>query len=187
MTTAPTPSTGERTRVCLGVVAGTHGVKGEVRILSYTARPEDVAGYGPLDDEAGGRSFALEVRGRGKGTLIARIRGVENRAAAAALKGTRLFIDRGALETPAADEFYYADLVGLEARLGSGDRLGRVASVHNFGAGDLLEVEPAGDGASLLVPFTKESVPVVDTDDGFVVLVPPDGLSGEDGALGASP
>ena len=174
-------------RVCLGVVAGTHGVKGEVRILSYTARPEDVAGYGPLADEAGERRFALEVRGRGKGTLIARIRGIDDRAAAAALKGTRLFVARSALDAPARDEFYYADLVGLEARLGTGDRLGRVASVHNFGAGDLLEVEPADDGTTVMVPFTKETVPVVDTDDGFVVLVPPDGLFGDGAATEASP
>ena len=174
MPTAPTTSPADRTRVCLGLVAGPHGLKGEVRVLSYTARPEDIAAYGPLDDGSGGRAFALEVRGRGKGTVIARIRGIEDRAAAAALKGTKLYIDRGALEAPASDEFYYADLVGLEARLGSGDRLGRVTSVHNFGAGDLLEVEPGGDAASLLVPFTKEAVPVVDTKDGFVVLVPPD-------------
>ncbi len=173
-------------RVCLGVIAGTHGVKGEVRILSYTGRPEDIAEYGPLADEAGERSFTLEVRGRSKRTLVARMGGVDDREAAAALKGTQLFVARGALDAPATDEFYYSDLVGLEARLGSGDRLGRIASVHNFGAGDLLEVEPAGDGATLLVPFTKETVPVIDSDDGFVVLVPPDGLIGDGGATEAA-
>ena len=179
MAAAATNSTNDRAPVCLGVIAGAHGLKGEVRILSHTARPEDVAEYGPLADETGEYFFALEVRGHGKGTLIARIHGIEDRAAAAALKGTKLFVDRAALEAPDSDEFYYADLVGLEARLDSGGRVGRVASVHNFGAGDLLEIEPAAEGATLFVPFTKETVPVVDTDDGFIVLVPPDGLLGE--------
>ena len=171
----------DRTWVCLGVIVGAHGLKGEVRILSYTARPEDIADYGPLDDEARTRSFAIETRGRGKATVIARIAGIEDRAAATALKGTKLFVARGALGAADAEEFYYADLVGLEARLHTGDRLGRVASVHNFGAGDVLEVEPPDDAATLMVPFTKETVPVVDTDDGFVILATPPGLW-DDGA-----
>ena len=178
MAAADTTTEGLR-RVRLGVIVGAHGLKGEVRILSHTARPEDVGGYGPLEDAAGRRKFTIEVRGRGKGTVIGRIAGVDDRAAAEALKGTKLFVARAALETPAAGEFYHADLIGLEARLGSGDRLGRVASVHNFGAGDLLEVEPEGAEATIMVPFTKESVPVVDTDDGYVVLVPPPGLLDE--------
>lgn len=166
-------------RVRLGVIVGAHGLKGEVRILSHTARPENVGGYGPLEDAAGRRKFTLKVRGRGKGTVIGRIAGVEDRAAAEALKGTELYVARAALKTPAAGEFYHADLIGLEARLGSGDRLGRVTSVNNFGAGDVLEIEPAGEGATIMVPFTKESVPVVDTGEGFIVLVPPPGLGDE--------
>jgi len=175
MATTSTP-TNDRTRVCLGVIVGTHGLKGEVRIQSFTARPEDVGDYGPLNDEAQARSFAVKTRGRGKGTVIARIAGVEDLAAAAALKGTKLFVARAALDAPADGEFYYADLVGLEARLESGDCVGRVASVHNYGAGDVIEVTPPGDGATLLVPFTKAAVPVVDTADGFIVLAPPSGL-----------
>ena len=178
MAAADTTTEGRR-RVRLGVIVGAHGLKGEVRILSHTARPEEVGGYGPLEDAAGRRKFTIEVRGRGKGTVIGRIAGVEDRAAAETLKGTELFVARAALKAPAADEFYHADLIGLEARLGSGDRLGRVACVHNFGAGDVLEVEPAGKGATIMVPFTKESVPVVDTDEGFVVLVPPPGQGDE--------
>ena len=178
MAAADTTSEGLR-RVRLGVIVGVHGLKGEVRILSHTARPEDVGAYGPLEDAAGRRSFAIKVRGRGKGTVIGRIAGVEDRAAAEALKGTALFVPRSALKTTAAGEFYHDDLIGLEARLGSGDRLGRVASVHNFGAGDVLEVEPGGEGATMMVPFTEESVPIVDTDEGYVVLVPPPGLVDE--------
>lgn len=164
-----------RDRVCVGIIVGAHGVKGAVRVKSFTEEPGDVAAYGPLSDEAGSRSLRLEVTGETKGALIARIEGVSDRDAAQALAGTRLYLARAALPEPEADAYYHADLLGLAAELADGTPLGTVCAVHNFGAGDVVEVE-RGDGASLLVPFTRETVPVVDVEGGRMVINPPEGL-----------
>jgi len=160
-------------RVCLGVVVGAHGVRGLVRIKSFTEAPGDIAAYGPLSDEAGARSFAVRVTGEAKGAILAAIAGVADRDAAEALKGTRLYVDRAALPVPVdAEEFYHADLIGLMAEDRAGRALGRVVAVHNFGAGDLLEIAPEG-GQSLLLPFTKAAVPEVDLAGGRLVVEPP--------------
>jgi len=158
-------------RVCLGAIAGAHGVKGLVKIKSFTARPEDIAAYGPLSDEAGTRSFSLDLRGAAKGLLIARVEGLAGREAAQALKGTRLYLARAALPPPEEEEYYHADLVGLVAYDSAGRVVGRVVAVHNYGAGDILEVQ--GEGPSLLVPFTAAAVPEVDIAAGRLVLDPP--------------
>jgi 16S rRNA processing protein RimM len=172
-------------RVCLGKVVGAHGVKGLVRVRAFTERPEAVAEYGALQDEQG-RRLILEAVGRAKGAVLARIEGVDDRDQAEALKGARLYVARAAL--PAIEEaetFYHADLIGLAAQTADGRVLGRVRAVHDFGAGDLLEIaaEPPGGGGareSLLVPFTREAVPKVDLAGGRVVVVPPEpGAGGE--------
>jgi 16S rRNA processing protein RimM len=161
---------GER-RVCLGVITGTHGVRGLVRVKSFAETPEDVAAYGPLSDEEGTRAFTLTVTGRSKGMLLVRIEGVDDRDRAQALKGTRLYASREVLPPPAdAETYYYADLVGLAAEDRDGRPLGRVTAVHNFGAGDILELDGA---AGRLVPFTRANVPVVDLDGGRLVVDPP--------------
>jgi len=174
---------GEPQRLCLGVVTGARGIRGEVRIHAFTGRAEDVAAYGPLTDEAGGRSFVLMDLKLIKGGIAARVEGIGDRTAAEALKGTRLYVARDALPDLEEDEFYHADLVGLHAVSVDGEELGRVVALHDFGAGDLLEIEPA-DGPPLVVPFTRETVPEIDTDKGRLVLVPPterpDGDGGED-------
>lgn len=160
-------------RVCLGVIAGAQGVRGQVRIKSFTEHPADVAAYGPLSDEAGRRRFSMTVVGRAKGVVVVAIEGIAERAAAEALRGTRLFVERQAL--PALDEpecFYHADLIGLSAEDRLGRPLGLVRAVHNFGAGDLIEIETA-EGATLTVPFTKHAVPLVDLDAGRLVAAPP--------------
>jgi 16S rRNA processing protein RimM len=162
-------------RVCLGVVTGPHGVKGAVRIKSFTTSPRDIARYGPLEDESGERRFALSVIGEGKGVLLARLSGVEDRNRAETLRGLRLYLPREKLPQPEEDEYYHADLIGLTAVLGDGAPLGRVRAVHDFGAGDTLEVEREGQ-PPLLVPFTRAVVPVVDIAGGRVVLEPPPGL-----------
>lgn len=163
-------------RVCVGVIAGAHGVRGAVRIKSFTAREEDIAAYGAVTDRAGNRSWTLRLGGgRTRGQLIARIDGVEDREAAEALKGVRLYVPRAALPETDEEEFYYVDLIGLAADLVDGGTLGRVIGVHEFPAGDVLEVQMAG-GQTVLVPFTKEIVPVVDPEAGRVVIDPPDGL-----------
>lgn len=159
----------------LGVITGAHGVKGEVRVKSFTAAPGAIAGYGPLEDEPGQRRFALAVRGAVRGQLIARVDGVLDRNAAERLKGTRLYVARDALPAPAADEYYHADLVGLAVLLKDGGPLGRVRAVHDFGAGGNLEVEKP-DGGVVLVPFTEQVVPEVDLVEGRLVVDPPAGL-----------
>jgi 16S rRNA processing protein RimM len=161
--------------ICVGVVTGAHGVTGAVRIKSFTAMPEDIAAYGPLRDEAGGGSFDLRIVGAAKGVLIARIGGVADRNRAEALRGLRLYLPRAALPPPAPDEYYHADLIGLEAVLRDGTVLGRVRAVHDFGAGDTLEVMRPG-APPAMVPFTRAVVPVVDCNGGRLVVEPPEGL-----------
>lgn len=164
-------------RVCMGVVGAPHGVRGAVRIKSFTDAPEAIAGYGALEDETGARRFTLRVIGsaKGDGMVIATLSGVADRDAAEALRGLRLYAPRAALPAPAADEFYHADLIGLAAELGDGAVLGTVIAVHDFGAGDMIEIAPA-TGRPVLVPFTRAAVPVVDVAGGRVVIDPPDGL-----------
>jgi 16S rRNA processing protein RimM len=165
-------------RVCVGVVTGAHGVRGAVRLKSFTAEPEDVAGYGPLEDERGERRFALRVLGNAKGVLIAAISGVDDRDRAEALRGLRLYLPRSALPPTEKDEYYHADLIGLDAALRDGTPIGSVRAVHDFGAGDTLEIERA-EGQPVMVPFTRAVVPLVDLDAGRLVVDPPPGLLDE--------
>jgi 16S rRNA processing protein RimM len=162
-------------RVCVGVIAGAHGVQGAVRIKSFTADPNDVARYGPLEDERGERSFSLRLVGSAKGVVIARLPGIDDRDRADALRGLRLYLPRTALPPIADEEYYHADLIGLEAALSDGTAVGRVRAVHDFGAGDTLEIE-RHDGPPAMVPFTHAIVPVVDLAAGRLVLDPPPGL-----------
>jgi 16S rRNA processing protein RimM len=162
-------------RVCVGVITGARGLKGEVRVKSFTARPADVGAYGPLSDEAGGRTLDLTVTGPAKDHVIARIGGVADRTAAEALKGTRLYVARAALPEPAEEEYYHADLIGLrvEAADGQGPAAwGAVKAVHDFGGGAMLEIERP-DGAAVMLPFTRLAVPVVDIAGGRIVVAPP--------------
>jgi 16S rRNA processing protein RimM len=162
-------------RVCVGVITGAQGVRGAVRIKSFTEVPEDVAAYGLVENETGDRRFELRLLGAAKGVLIAEVPGVEDRNQAERLRGVQLYLPRVALPETEADEFYYADLIGLEAVLGDGTPIGRVRAVHDFGAGDTLELERPGS-ASVLVPFTRAVVPIVAPAEGRLVLDPPPGL-----------
>ena len=162
-------------RICVGVVTGAQGVRGAVRIKSFTAAPEDVAAYGPVADEAGQRSFALRAVGRAKGVVIATIAGIADRDAAERLKGVRLYVARARLPAPGEEEYYHADLIGLAAVLRDGTVLGAVRAVHEYGAGDSLEVARE-DGGTVLVPFTRAAVPAVDLAGRRVVIDPPEGL-----------
>ena len=166
--------------LCVGAIAGVHGVRGLVKIKSFTGDPLDLTAYGPLTDESGRRRFRVTVTGRAKGLLIARIEGVEDREAAQALRGARLYAARAALPEPAEEEYYHADLIGLEAQDRGGAPLGRVVAVQNFGAGDILEIARP-EGEPLLVPFTKAAVPIVDLAGGRVVLEPPEELEARPG------
>src|SRR4051812_31080869 len=137
-------------RVCVGVITGAHGVRGAVRLKSFTAEPEDVAGYGPLEDERGERRFVLRLvnsarGGSAKGVLVAAISGIDDRDRAEALRGLRLYLPRSALPPTGEEEYYHADLIGLVVALPDGTAVGTVRAVHDFGAGDTLEIQrPAG-------------------------------------------
>ena len=157
-------------RVCLGIVTGPHGVRGEVKIKSFTDLPEDVAAYGPLEDETGTLSFSLTVTGQVKGAVRARLAGVDNRDQAAALQGTKLYATRGELPDLPVNEYYHSDLVGLRVERESGEVIGQVTAAHDFGGGDLIEVTLDGLGAEVLLPFTKELVPRVDVAAGRLVV-----------------
>lgn len=163
--------------VLLGVVIGAQGIRGEVKVKTFTEEPEAIGDYGPLQDAGATRTFELKVLRLSKGdVVIARIKGVEDRDAAEALKGTELHVLRSALPRTGDGEFYHADLVGLTAMM-SGRVLGRVSAVHNFGAGDMLEVK-TDSGRSAMVPFTDDAVPVVDLDGGTVTVEPAFWLGG---------
>ena len=169
--TGPMPSK----LVCLGVIGAPHGVRGAVRIKSHTDDPAAVASYGPLMDETGERRYRIKVTGAARGALIAEIEGVATRDAAEALRGRRLYLPRETLPEPEADEFYYADLIGLRAELADGTTVGKVCAVRDFGAGDLIEID-RGDGDTVMLRFTKESVPVVDIDGKRLVIEPDESL-----------
>ncbi|MCC6864058.1 MAG: 16S rRNA processing protein RimM [Rhodobacteraceae bacterium] len=164
-------------RVCVGAIAGSFGVSGEVRLKSFCTQPEDVASYGPLWTEDGSRSFTLKLtRASVSGGLGARLSGVATKEQADALKGTSLYVDRDRLPLLPDDEFYHADLIGLVVQDPGGVVIGTVQAVHNHGAGDLLEVMKPGMKAALLLPFTRVTVPTVDVKAGKIVADIPEGL-----------
>lgn len=147
-------------------------MRGEVKIKSFTADPRKIGAYGPVEDESGERRFKVKVRGLAGGLVIARLDGVEDRNAAEALKGLRLYVGRDKLPRPKRGEWYLADLIGLRAERVDGTAMGTVKSVQNYGAGDIVEVETA-PGRTVFVPFTKRAVPDVDIDGGRIVIDPP--------------
>jgi len=159
-------------RHCVGVIVAAQGVRGQVRVKSFTEVPTDVGAYGPLEDESGQRRFEIEVVGSAKGVVIARLGGVKDRTAAETLKGTRLFVHRAQLPASGEDEFLVADLVGLAAFSPHAVPLGKVVAAHDFGAGTVLEIR-GENGTEILVPFTRAAVPVVDVGAGRLVIEPP--------------
>lgn len=162
-------------RVCVGAIAGAFGVRGEVRLKSFCADPAAIGDYSPVEDEDG-RAFDLKVSRPIKNGFAARLSSVSTKEDADALRGLRLFVDRDRLPSLPDDEFYHADLLGLEVLDVGGVRLGKIAAVLNHGAGDLLEVRGPGLKGGVLLPFTKEAIPTVDLAGGRVIVDPPDGL-----------
>lgn len=158
-------------RVLLGVVAAPHGVRGLVRIKSFTEDPMSVAAYGPLSDESGRKEYRVEVLSAARGAILARIEGVADRTAAEALRGLRLYVERGRLPPPGDREWYEADLVGLAAVGKDGRDWGKVVAFHDFGAGSVMEVS-----GGVMMPFTDQAVPEIDVAGGKVVIDPPAGL-----------
>jgi 16S rRNA processing protein RimM len=167
--------------VLLGRFGAPHGVRGEIRLQSFTGDPLAIATYGPLTDKSGARSVTLfSVRPQGKDMLVAKVAGVSDRTGAEALTGLELYIAREKLPAPEdVDEFYLADLVGLRAQTRAGAELGRVIAVRNFGAGDILEVAPVAGGETLMFPFTKAVVPIISITERRVVIEPPEEIEGD--------
>lgn len=169
--------------ILLARIGAAHGVRGEVRVKSFTADPLALKGYGPLAC-ADGRAFRIERMRPAKEVVIAKFHGVDTREAAEALNGTDLFVAREKLPEADDDEFYHADLIGLAAVGESGEEIGTVAAIHDFGAGDIVEIAPAR-GAPVLVPFTRAAVPTIDIGGGRIVVVPP-AVAAEDANEGES-
>ena len=159
--------------VCLGAVAAAHGVKGLVKIKSFTERPEDVAAYGPLTDAEGKHRFQLTIKGRAGDLLLAAVEGIATREAAEGLCGTALYVRRAALPAPDGDQLYRSDLEGLAAVRNDGMRVGTVERVLDYGAGAVLQIRLAG-GGELLLPFAERFVPQVDLAGGRLVVDPPE-------------
>ena len=165
----------------MGVFGAPQGVRGEIRVKSLTAEPSAIGAYGPLTDKNRARAFVFDsLRPLKDDMLVARVAGVATRDAAEALRGVEIFARRDQLPPPAHDEFYYDDLVGLEAVDAAGACIGRVASLMNYGAGDVLEIAPAHGGETLLLPFTKSVARRIDFDAGRIVVEPPREVEAED-------
>ena len=158
-------------RVLLGVVAAPHGIRGLVRIKSFTEDPMSLGAYGPLSDESGRKEYRVEPLSAARGAVLARIEGVADRTAAEALRGLRLYVERSALPAAGEREWYEADLVGLKAVGADGRDWGKVTAFHDFGAGSVMELS----GGAML-PFTDEAVPEIDVEGGKVMVDPPAGL-----------
>ena len=160
--------------VLLGDIGRPQGLKGELRLRSFTEMPQAIADYGPLQDETGAVFFEIvALRSDAKG-LVARLKGVATREEAEALTGTKLYVPRDRLPEAGKEEWYWADLVGLAALDPAGARLGTVAAIHNFGAGDIVEIAPEAGGETMLLPFTEATVPEVDLKGGYLRVVPPE-------------
>mgnify|MGYP003339994773 FL=1 len=168
-------------RVAVGVFGAPHGVRGEIKIKSYTGDPLSIADYAPLTDKTGERRFVLKkARPLKDDLLIVTVEGVTDRDAAARLTNLELYASREDMPEAEEDEFYHADLIGLKAIDESAVEMGSVIAIHNFGAGDIIEIKPKAGGPSLLLPFTKKVVPHIDLVKGTLTLVMPDEIETEE-------
>ena len=155
--------------VCVAAIAGAFGVKGEVKLKSFTAKPEDCAKYGPLFNEVGQIVLTPKTHRVVKNSIAVTAPEIKSREAAQALKSTKLFVKRSSLPQTDEDEFYFTDLVGLDVKSTNGKRMGKVVAVHEFGAGDMLEIKPK-ESMSFFHPFTKVGVPKVDIAAGRIII-----------------
>ena len=161
-------------RICVARIGAAHGVRGEVKLWSFTEDPAAVAQYGPLETQDGTRCFEIEALRAAKDHFVARIAGVNDRDAAEKLRNIELYIPRARLpKIEETDTFYHADLVGLDAVTPDGARVGTVHALHNFGAGDIIEIAPAEGGDPLMLPFNETTVPKIDVAARQIVVVPP--------------
>ena len=164
----------------MAVIGAAHGIKGEVRIAAHTADPMAIGSYGPLHTDRPGLTITISKLRVQKTVVVAQLKGIADRNAAEQLNGVSLFVDRSKLPEPDdEDDFYHADLLGLDARLESGVSIGTVSALPNFGAGDLIEIRDGQSGDTFLFPFTKAVVPHIHVADGYLTIVVP--LDAEEG------
>jgi 16S rRNA processing protein RimM len=168
--------------ICVGRIGAPQGGRGEVRLWTFTEDPLAVLHYGPLTTKDGSRAFEVAKARAAKDHLVATIKGVIDRSAAERLNGIELYVPRERLPEAAEDEYYHADLIGLAAETISGEPLGRVLAIHNFGAGDIIEIAPPS-GSTLLLPFTNAVVPTIDLAGGRVIVELPAEIEGDDPKL----
>lgn len=160
-------------RILLARIGAPHGVRGEVRLFVFAGEAEALQDYAPLTDEVGARTFRIRTMRPAKDHFVARIEGVDTREAAEALTNVGLYVARDLLPEPEdEDDFYHADLIGLAVFDTEDAPFGKVVAVHDFGAGDIVEVVPEGGGKTLMLPFTKAVVPIVDVTAGRLVVDP---------------
>ena len=164
--------------VCIARIGAAHGINGAVRLWTFTSDPLAVKDYGPLLTADGGRSFELTTLRQARGFLVVNVKGVTTREAAESLNGTELHVARERLPPAGTQEYYHTDLIGLAAVTLHNEPIGQVIAVHNYGAGDILEIAPR-QGPTLLLPFTDQVVPEVDLASGRVVIDPPREIEGE--------
>jgi 16S rRNA processing protein RimM len=166
-------------QICVARIGAAHGVRGAVKLWTFTEDPLAVKRYGPLVTKDGARQFEVTHVREAKGHLVATLKGVATREEADRLNGVELYVAREKLPATSEDEYYHADLIGLAAVNAAGEPLGRVIAIHNFGAGDIIEIAPP-NGATMLLPFTNAVVPTVDLEGGHVVIELPDEIEGDD-------
>ena len=166
-------------QICIARIGAAHGVRGAVKLWTFTDDPLAVKAYGPLATKDGARKFEIATAREANGHLVATLKGIATREDAERLNGLELYIAREKLPATDDNEYYHADLIGLAAVTPANEPLGRVTAIHNFGAGDIIEIAPLG-GATLLLPFTNAVVPSVDLEAGRVVVELPDEIAGDD-------
>jgi 16S rRNA processing protein RimM len=164
--------------ICVARIGAPHGVRGAVKLWTFTEDPLAVKRYGPLATRDGARSFEVATAREAKGHLVATLKGIATREEAERLNGIELYIAREKLPQTDADEYYHADLIGLAAVNAADEPIGRVIAIHNFGAGDIIEIAPP-KGATMLLPFTNAVVPTVDLAGGRVVIELPAEIEGD--------
>ena len=165
--------------ICVARIGAAHGVRGAVKLWTFTEDPFAVRHYGLLSSKDGKRQFEVAQAREAKDHLVATFKGVTTRDEAERLNGIELYIAREKLPATDADEYYHADLIGLAAVTTADEPLGRVVAIHNFGAGDIIEIAPS-NGATLLLPFTNAVVPTVDIAGGRVVIELPAEIDGDE-------
>lgn len=158
--------------ICLGVIIAAHGVRGQVKLRSFTTHPEDIGDYGDLCDTQG-KTYRLTVITSNNDTVIASIEGIADRDTAEKLRNIELFVERSKLPAPPENEYYYNDLIGLKVISGNGTAYGQVTGVHNFGAGDIVDIKLVS-GKEECMPFNKATFPVIDIKNKTLVISPPD-------------